>query len=263
LKLKFRDLTLTVQNLRRICDLLPGPGSSGVECNGAIVSFFSFLFLPRKSSMFFLANSLEKYMQTIEKKVISIIYGHGRGWAFCANDFAAEFGRSTIDWVLYKLIASGKIRRVYRGIYDYPKYSELLQQELSPDFDLVAKAFARKFNWRIQPSGDAALNLLGLSTQVPGRLVYLSDGRNRQYDIGNYTLEFKKSALKDAGFKHDASKLIVQALKALGKERVDETVITALRKQLDDTACKQVLKDTVKSTGWVYETIKRVCGGRG
>lgn len=202
-------------------------------------------------------------MQTIEDKIVSRIYGRGRGWAFGANDFSAEFGRSTIDWVLYKLVTARTIRRVCRGIYDYPKFSELLQQELSPDFDQVAQAFARKFNWRIQPAGDAALNLLGLSTQVPGRLVYLSDGPNRQYDIGNYTLEFKKSALKDVGFKHRESGLIVQALKALGKERVDDAVIDAIRKQLDETTCKRVLKDTVTATGWVYETIKRICGERG
>lgn len=202
-------------------------------------------------------------MQTIEDKIVSRIYGRGRGWAFSANDFSADFGRNTVDWVFSNLIAAGKIRRVYRGIYDYPKYSELLQQELSPDFDHVAQAFARKFNWRIQPSGDAALNLLGLSTQVPGRLEYLSDGPNRQYDIGNYTLAFKKSALKDVGFKHRESGLLVQALKALGKERLDESVIATLRKQLDETACKRVLKDTVTATGWVYEAIKRVCGERG
>lgn len=202
-------------------------------------------------------------MQTIEDKIISRIYGRGRGWAFSANDFAAEFGRSTIDWVFYNLLTAGKIRRVYRGIYDYPKYSELLQQELSPDFDQVAQAFARKFNWRIQPSGDAALNLLGLSTQVPGRLVYLSDGPNRQYDIGKFTLEFKKSALKDVGFKYRESGLLVQALKALGKERLDESVIATLRKQLDEAACKRVLKDAVTATGWVYEAIKRICGERG
>lgn len=209
-------------------------------------------------------------MQTIENKIVSRIYGRGRGWAFCANDFSAEFGRSTIDWVLAKLLAPGTIRRVYRGMYDYPKYSELLQQELSPDFDQVAQAFARKFNWRIQPSGDAALNLLGLSTQVPGRLVYLSDGPNRQYQIddsgelsSHFTLEFKKSALKDVGFKYRESGLIVQALKALGKERVNETVITTIRNQLDDTARKRVLRDTVGATGWVYETIKRICGERG
>ncbi len=205
-------------------------------------------------------------MQTIENKIVSRIYGRGRGWAFGANDFSAEFGRSTIDWVFYNLVASGTIRRVYRGIYDYPKYSELLEQELSPDFDQVAQAFARKFNWRIQPSGDVALNLLGLSTQVPGRLVYLSDGPNRQYhvgDIGSFTLEFKKSALKDVGFKYRESGLIVQALKALGKERVDESVITTIRKQLDESARKRVLQDTVTATGWVYETIKRICGERG
>ncbi|MHB1099458.1 MAG: DUF6088 family protein [Burkholderiales bacterium] len=202
-------------------------------------------------------------MQTVEDKIISRIYGRGRGWAFSANDFSADFGRSTIDWVFHKLVAAGTIRRVHRGIYDYPKFSELLQQELSPDFDQVAQAFARKFNWRIQPSGDAALNLLGLSTQVPGRLVYLSDGPSRKYEVGNYTLEFKKAALKEVGFKHRESGLIVHALKALGQERVDEAVIATLRKQLDEAACKRVLKDTVTATGWVYETIKRVCGGRG
>ena len=106
-------------------------------------------------------------MQTIEEKIVSRIYGRGRGWAFCANDFSSEFGRSTIDWVLYNLVASGTIRRVCRGIYDYPKFSELLKQDLSPDFDQVAQAFARKFNWRIQPSGDAALNLLGLPRKCP------------------------------------------------------------------------------------------------
>ena len=203
------------------------------------------------------------YMQSINNKVNFRIYGHGKGWSFSSNDFVEDFSRSQIDYALSELCREGKIRRVCRGIYDYPKFSELLQQQLSPDFDQVAQAFARKFNWRIQPSGDAALNLLGLSTQVPGRLVYLSDGPNRQYDIGNYTLEFKKSALKDVGFKYRESGLIVQALKALGQERVDKSVITTLRKQMDETACKRVLKDTVTATGWVYETIKRICGERG
>ncbi|MBI5751770.1 MAG: hypothetical protein HZA59_06445 [Hydrogenophilales bacterium] len=202
-------------------------------------------------------------MQSINKKVISRIYGRGRGWAFASNDFVADFSRSQVDYALSELCREGKIRRVCRGIYDYPKFSELLQQELSPDFDQVAQAFARKFNWRIQPSGDAALNLLGLSTQVPGRLVYLSDGPNRQYDIANYTLAFKKSALKDVGFKYRESGLLVQALKALGQERLEKPVIATLRNQLDETACKRVLKDTVTATGWVYEAIKRICGERG
>ena len=202
-------------------------------------------------------------MQSINKKAIFRIYGRGRGWAFSSNDFVEDFSRSQIDYALSELCREGKIRRVCRGVYDYPKYSELLQQALSPDFDQVAQAFARKFNWRIQPSGDVALNLLGLSTQVPGRLVYLSDGPNRQYNIGNYTLAFKKSALKDVGFKYRESGLVVQALKALGQERVDDAVIAKLSQQLDETTCKRMLKDTVTATGWVYEAIKRICGERG
>jgi len=198
-------------------------------------------------------------METIESKIISRIYGRGRGWSFSANDFSAEVKRSSIDWVLSNLTESGKIRRVFRGIYDYPKYSELLQQELSPDYDQVAQALARKFNWRIQSTGDAALNLLGLSTQVPSRAVYLSDGPSRSYEIGGFTLAFKKSALKDAGFKTRESGLVVQALKALGKERVDETVIASIRKELDENVRKKILKETVTVTGWVYESIKRIC----
>jgi len=198
-------------------------------------------------------------MQTIEDKITFRIYGRGRGWSFTANDFTAEFGRSTVDWVFHKLVAKGTIRRVARGVYDYPKYSELLKQNLSPDFDQVARALARKFNWRITPTGDAALNLLGLSTQVPGRLVYLSDGPGRSYRIDNFTLTFKKAALKDVGFKHRESGLVVQALKVLGKERIDDRTIATIRSQLDEKARKRVLKETVTATGWVYDAIKRIC----
>jgi len=216
---------------------------------------------PRRSMPFFLVNGLIIIMQTIENKILSRIYGHGRGWSFSANDFAAEFKRSSIDWVLYNLTESGQIRRIYRGIYDYPKYSELLKQNLSPDYDQVAQAFARKFNWRIQPTGDAALNLLGISTQVPGRPVYLSDGPSRSYKIlDTFTLEFKKSALKDVGFKTRESGLLVQALKALGKERIDEKVITTLKEHFDTKTRKKILKETVRSTGWIYDAIKRICG---
>ena len=142
-------------------------------------------------------------MQSIANKILSRVHGRGRGWAFSTNDFISEFTREQIDNALSNLTKDGKIRRVYRGIYDYSKYSTILDQYLSPNFDQVAQAMARKFNWRIQPSGDAALNLLGLSTQVPGRIIYLSDGPNRKYTIGNYTLEFKKSALKDVAEKGD------------------------------------------------------------
>lgn len=198
-------------------------------------------------------------MQSTDNKILSRIYGHGRGWAFFAKDFSADFGAFNIDKALSELTKIGKIRRICRGMYDYPKYSELLGQELSPDVDQVARAFARKFNWRIQPSGDTALNLLGLSTQVPGKYIYLSDGPNRSYAIGNYKLEFKKTALKESGFKHRESSIIVQALKALGREHISPELLGKFRKEVDPAMYQKILKDTKTVTGWVYDCIKEIC----
>jgi hypothetical protein len=198
-------------------------------------------------------------LQAIDNKIISRIYGRGRGWAFTKIDFVAEFGEANIHKSLSMLEKSGRIRRVIRGVYDYPRYSDLLKQEVSPDIDQVAQALARKFNWRIFPSGDAALNLLGLSTQVPANWVYLSNGPNREYRIGRQKVMFRKSALKDLGFSERESGLIVQAIKALGKDHIDKKVITVLRKRMDGKKCVRLLKDTRTVTGWVYKVIKEVC----
>ncbi len=198
-------------------------------------------------------------MYSLYDKAFYFISGHGRGWAFSANDLLAKFSRQQADNVLSDLLKDGKIRRVCRGIYDYPKYSEFLKQELSPDIDQVARAFARKFNWRIEVLGDTALNMLGLSTQVVAKYVYLSDGPNRSYDILGTTLEFKKSSLKNIGFKYKESSLIVQALKTLGKERVTEEVIEMIRKRIEPKMYTKILKDTQSSTVWIYEAIKQIC----
>jgi len=187
------------------------------------------------------------------------ISGHGRGWAFSANDLLKKFSRQQADNILSDLVKEGKIRRVCRGIYDYPKYSEFLKQYLSPDIDQVARAFARKFNWRIEILGDTALNMLGLSTQVVAKYVYLSDGPSRTYDILGTTLEFKKSSLKNIGFKYKESSLIVQALKALGKERITDDVIENIRKRIEPKMYSKILKDTQSSTVWIYEAIKQIC----
>ncbi|MDP2826680.1 MAG: DUF6088 family protein [Sulfuritalea sp.] len=205
-------------------------------------------------------------MQAIEQKILLRIYGRGRGWAFTKTDFVAGFGEANIHQALSTLARAGKIRRVCHGVYDYPRHSELLDQALSPDIDQVAQALARKFNWRIQPSGEAALNLLGLSTQVPGRWIYLSDGPSREYSIGEdgrQILAFRKASLKDTGFKYRESGLLVQALKALGKERADAAVIETLRRRLEPKLCRRILTDTRAVAGWILQIIKQVCEAPG
>lgn len=200
-------------------------------------------------------------MQSIDDKVISRIYGNGRGWSFFQNDFLDLGGSDAIRKSLSRFEQAGTIRRVMRGIYDYPKYSKRLNTVLSPEIQQVAFALARKFNWRITPTGDTALNLLGLSTQVPGRYVYLCDGANRVYDIGKVSLEFKKTALKEIGFKHRESDLLVQAIKALGKEKITPDIIKQFQKALNKEMASKVLKDTQHTTTWIHEVIKQVFTG--
>ncbi|MCT7519172.1 DUF6088 family protein [Aliarcobacter cryaerophilus] len=194
--------------------------------------------------------------------VLFCIAGHGRGWAFSSVDLINKFDRQQIDNVLSDLSKDKKIRRVARGIYDYPKYSELLQKELSPDIEQVARAIGRKFNWRIEISGETALNILNLSTQIQAKYVYLSDGPNKSYKLFNdVEIEFKKSVLKDIGFRYKESSLIVQALKSLGKEHITDEIIEKIKEQIEPKMHERILKDTQSTTVWVYEIIKQICKG--
>ena len=198
-------------------------------------------------------------MQTLENKAFYFIAGHGRGWVFSSSDLLEKFNRSQADNLLLELTKKGKIQRVIRGIYNYPKYSKLLNQYLSPDIDQVARAIARKFNWTIEISGESALNFLGLSTQVEAKYTYLSNGSNKSYDIFGTKLVFKKANLKNIGFKYKESSLIVQALKTLGKDNIDKNIIKKIKNYLDLNKCKKILKDTRNTTTWIYENIKQIC----
>jgi hypothetical protein len=151
------------------------------------------------------------------------------------------------------------IRRVLRGIYDFPKHGTLLNKPLSADLDAVANALARKFGWRIQITGASALNLLGLSTQVPARAVYASDGPDRVFKVGKGAIEFKNTPLKEAGFDLRESSLLVQSLKSLGSERITPEAIAAIRRWLDPRLRVRVLRDTQVATGWVQAAIAQIC----
>jgi len=197
-------------------------------------------------------------MQSVENKVVSRIYGSQRGWAFSKNDFLDLGGDDLVRKALSSLEAKGTIRRVLRGLYDYPRFSKLLNEPMGPDLDQVAQAFSRKHGWRIQPSENTALNLLGLSAQVPAQAVYLSDGPAKTYKIGNRQLIFKKRALKESGFSHRESELVVQALKALGRERIDAEVHRTLSESIPAATWKKMVRDTRTAPAWVHEVIRTI-----
>jgi predicted transcriptional regulator of viral defense system len=114
----------------------------------------------------------------MRNQIVVRIDRFGDGKAFSAKDFLDIASRTTIDVTLANLTQTGKIRRIRRGLYDMPKVNPSLGGKLSPNIDEAARAIARRQRWKIVPEGAWAANLLGLSTQVPSKIIYLTDGPN-------------------------------------------------------------------------------------
>jgi len=196
--------------------------------------------------------------QSIKSKIYHRIRGHKRGRGFSAVDFINNFNRRETDEALTDLASDGKIRRVIRGVYDYPKYSDLLKRYIAPDIYQIANAIARKFSWRIHPDGNTALNYLGLSTQIAAKNIYLSDGPNRKYKIGNTELEFKRTAIKETALRYPETSLVVQALKSWGEANIDDKFLQKLSGRYTLKEWQKIKRDSVKAAGWIYKTISSI-----
>lgn len=159
---------------------------------------------------------------------------------------------------LLRLANAGTLRRTLRGVYDYPAYSPVRKGPARPDPDAVARAIARAHGWTLIPTGESALNLLGLSTQVPAQWQYFSDGPTKRYDWEGGSVHLKHRANKEMTGLSPRTALVVQALKALGEEEVDGQVLAALRSRLSEQDRARALHEARYSTTWVYENIKRL-----
>jgi len=199
-------------------------------------------------------------MQTVKNKIRNSIYGHGRGWVFTKKDFSHLGSPKAVYTALSRLVDEGVIRRIHRGIYEYPEFSNLLNTTLSPNMEKIAKAIARKFGWKIAPEGETALNILGLSEQVPGKYVYLSDGPQKSWEIGARKLIFKKRSSAQMALSYETA-LITQAIKALGRSGVTGEHIWKIIDQLSEKEKRKLLKETKSLPDWLYDIIKEIVKG--
>ena len=197
------------------------------------------------------------YMQEIRARILAA----EDGAVFVAPDFADIADTATIRQGLKRLYQSGIIRRIIRGIYEKPKYSKLLDEYVAADPDAVAKALARCYHWTIAPCGNTALNLLGLSTQVTAVWSYISDGPYKTYEWNSTQLEFKHRTNKEITGLSYMTSLVIQALKTLGRTNVTPEIIQTLSEKLSEAEKQACLKEATESTDWVYDTIRKMCGG--
>src|SRR6202030_1122270 len=166
--------------------------------------------------------------------------------------------RGTIDMALGSLTRQGTIRRIRRGLYDMPKVNPALGGKLSPDIDEAAQAIARRQRWKIVREGTWAANLLGLSAQVPAKIIYLTDGPNNEVLIGRRSIHFKHARPKAMAGLEGKFALVVQALRHLGKEGIGPREIEKLRSTLSPAEKRRLVKDARFGVDWIYEVAKRI-----
>jgi len=156
------------------------------------------------------------------------------------------------------LVRESVIRRVRRGLYDLPKTNPDLGGALSPDIDQTAQALARRHRWTVVPEGAWAANLIGLSTQVPAKIIYLSDGPNQKVPIGRRAIYFKHARPNVLGKEKGTSALVIQALRYLGKKRIDQALISRLRSLLSEADKQRLLKATRFGVDWIYKAAQKI-----
>lgn len=189
--------------------------------------------------------------QIVHSKVLDRIYGKGRGWVFTPKRFLDLGSRPAVDKALNRLADKGTIRRLARGLYDYPTQHPQLGL-LSPDLDAVAKAISEKDESRLQPSSAYAVNRLGLSQQVPAKIVYLTDGTDKSVRVGNQTIQLRRTTPKNMATAGSTSGLVIQAFRYLGKEGVTPNHIATLRRTLSADDRKRLWKDRIYAPAWMH-----------
>lgn len=195
--------------------------------------------------MISITNQIEKIMSENQGKVFSI------------NDFYNLGTKNTIKSILYRLNKENQITRLIEGLYIKPKYSKILKEYSYPDASEIAEKLANKFSWTITPSGDTALNYMGLSTQIPNEYIYISDGPYREYLYRDKKIIFKHTTNRNITSYSKELSILIQAIKALGKDNIGKEDIKKLA--IFSKKIKENLKkDTLKLPFWIQEVLQKI-----
>ncbi len=200
---------------------------------------------------------MSKLANSTDSKILQRIKSRKRGWVFTPDNFADLGTRQAVDHALMRHRKSGLIRRLARGLYDYPKTDPELGA-LQPSTDDIASALAGRDATRLQPSGAYAANLLGLSTQVPMKVMYLTDGRKGKVQIGKRQIILKNTTPRYMATAGKISGLVIHALRHLGRKNVDQQIITQLERRLDEEARKQLMQDIRYAPAWIADIIHKL-----
>lgn len=199
----------------------------------------------------------QKKTNSTDDQILKAITSLGSGAVFVPTDFLSCGSRQAVDIVLHRLVRKGTIRRLARGIYDFPKVHSKLGK-LLPSPEKIAEALVGRDCTRIQPTGAYAANILGLSEQVPAKVVFLTDGPSRTVKLGATTIQLRRTTPKNMAIAGRLSGLLVQALRELGKEHITLERIEHLKRTIPLNARQELLKDIRFIPEWMHSIFKEL-----
>ena len=191
-------------------------------------------------------------------KIVDRIEDARKGEIFILTDFIDLASYDAVKKALSRLAKSGQVIRIHRGIYKTPHFNKFLQEDVPASPDELARAMARDQNWTIGPKGDAALNILGLSTQIPSIYGYITDGPYKKIEYNGVTIQFSKRSNKNISGNSYKTILIIEAIRTLAKDRINDEVRNIIAKKCTFEDLEILNKDGKKSSRWIYEEIKKI-----
>ncbi len=195
-------------------------------------------------------------MSNTERNIEKYIKSITRGFLLFPDDFG-EFGTSgAVRKAIQRLREKGILKQVAHGIYVRPKISELIG-ELMPTAEEVAWGIAKRDKIKLVPTGTYALNALGLSTQVPLKLVFLTDGAARTIKVGKRTIKLKRTTPKNLLAKGKISALVIQALREIGKDKATGSELKKIIALLKKEEEKKLMHDISLAPAWIKEIMKQ------
>jgi predicted transcriptional regulator of viral defense system len=195
---------------------------------------------------------------TVKQRIEDHIkHGH-KNSIYVLADFYDAGNYEAVKKAVLRLTSEGKLLRVKKGIYESPYYSSFLQEEVKASPLDIAKKIARKNRWTIAPSGNTALNALGLSTQVPVEYHFVSSGTNKEVELGGIKLYFKHIPPKEIAGISSKSALVIEAIKALGRAGMNDSARTKIGSLLSDTEKERLAHESKTSRVWVAEEIRKI-----
>jgi len=203
---------------------------------------------------------MSKHPGSVDSRVSRRIRRMKPGAVFTPRDLATVGSRTAVASALSRQLKAGTLTQPARGLYQVPVSHPLLGA-LHASPDEIAEALAGKDHLKLQPSGAYAANLLGLSDQVPQRIVYLTDGTPRQVRIGKQQIVLRRTTPRNMATANRISGLVIQALRHLGQRHVDHTVIRKLQRRLGPKERAQLLKDVSLAPAWIGALMRQIADG--